>query len=336
MPVVFTPMPIFNKPGPVRDLLESHGFTHEWAFTNVERKGRPTVEETQKVLKQRAAEIEYYLSNVTPLDRDFFEKAVNLKHVSMFGVGLDHIDIAAAIDNGVIVSNAPGSNSRCVSEMALCFMLDLAHRMNEMRADMENGVWRQLLGSEISGKTLGLVGLGHIAQDLARLAKAFGMNIIAANRSPRPEIAKELGITQLPLDDVLSQADFISLHIPGGASSWHFGANEFAKMKKGAFFINTARGELMDIDALAESVKSGHLAGAGLDVFPEEPMDFKHPIFSLPQVTVTPHAGGMSIEAMTRVVDTALSEFGRTLRGERALNARNPEVYDSPNFRGKK
>jgi D-3-phosphoglycerate dehydrogenase len=336
MPVVFTPMPLFNKPGPVRAMLDSHGFTHEWAFTNVESKGCPTVEETQKVLKQRASEIEYYLSNVTPLDREFFKKAVNLKHVAMFGVGLDHIDMAAATDNGVIVSNAPGSNSRCVSEMALCFMLDLAHRMNEMRVDMKNGIWRQLLGSEVSGKTLGLVGLGHIAQDLARLAKVFGMNVIAANRSPRPKIATELGITQLPLDDVLAQADFISLHIPGGTSSWHFGAAEFAKMKKGAFFINTARGELVDIDALAEAVTSRHIAGAGFDVFPEEPMDLKHPVFSLPQVTVAPHAGGMSIEAMTRVADITLSEFGRTIRGEKALNVRNPEVYNAPNFRGKK
>lgn len=333
MPVIFTPMPIFNKPGPLLDLLDSYGFTHEWVFANVERKGRPTMEETRQVLKRRAAEIEYYLSNVTPLDREFFEKAANLKHVSMFGVGLDHIDIAAATDTGVVISNAPGSNSRCVSEMALCFMLDLAHRMNEMRGDMRNGVWRQLLGSEVTGKTLGLVGLGHIAQDLARLAKAFGMKIIAANRSPRPEIAAELGITQLPLDDVLAQADFISLHIPGGASSWHFGAPEFAKMKKGAFFINTARGDLVDIDALTEAVTSGHIRGAGLDVFPEEPMDFNHPILSLPQVTIAPHAGGMSIEAMIRVVDIALAEFTRTAKGERAVNARNPEVYASSRFR---
>ncbi|CAK7056371.1 MAG: Formate dehydrogenase, mitochondrial [Desulfovibrio sp.] len=335
MPVVFTPMPIFNKPGPVFDLLGARGFTFEWAFTGVARAGRPSPEETQKVLLQRAGEIEYYLANVTPLTREFFEKAVNLKHVAMFGVGLEHIDIPAATDNGVVVSNAPGGNSRCVAEMALCFMLDLAHRVSEMRADMRNGLWRPKLGGEISGKTLGIVGFGHIGQDLASLAKAFGMEIIVANRSPRPDLAAKHGVTQLPLEEVLAKADFISLHIPGGSSSWHFGAKEFAHMKKGAVFINTARGELMDMDALADALASGHLAGAGLDVFPEEPVDFTHRIFSLPQLALSPHAGGMSIEAMLRVVDMALAEFGRTAKGEKALNVRNPEVYDSPNFRGK-
>lgn len=335
MPVIFTLMPIFNKPGPMRDLLLASGFTHERITADTTRTGRPTPAETRDALLRRAPEMEYYLANIAPLDREFFAKAVNLRHVSMFGVGLDHIDMAAATECGVIVSNTPGANARCVAEMALCFMLDLAHRMNGMRAEMRKGSWRQMLGSEITGKTLGLVGFGHIAQDLALLAKAFNMRVVAANRTPRPETAAALGVSLMTLPEVLAEADFVSLHIPGGPSSWHFGAKEFAMMRQGAFFINTARGDLVDVDALVESVKSGHLAGAGLDVFPEEPMDFGHPVFSLPQITVSPHAGGLSIESMTRVTEAALAEFGRTAAGERAVNVRNPLVYDSPKLGGK-
>lgn len=336
MPVVFTPMPIFNKPGPMRDLLAARGFSHAWAFSDTGRKGRPSDEETRAALLGRAAEIEYYLANTVPLDKVFFEKAVNLKHVSMFGVGLDHIDIAAATERGVVVSNVPGGNARCVAEMALCFMLDLAHRMNEMREDLRRGVWRQRLGGEITGKTLGVVGLGHIGREVARIAKAFGMTVLAVNRTPRPETVLELGIEQVSFEEMLPRADFVSLHIPGGAPLWRFGAQEFAAMKKGAFFINTARGDLADLDALTAALESGHIAGAGLDVFPVEPMDLRHPIFSLPQVSVSPHAGGMSAEAMLRVTEAALEAFGRTEKGLRTPLARNPEVYDSPLFRGRK
>ncbi len=154
------------------------------------------------------------------------------------------------------------------------------------------------------------------------------MRGVCANRAPRPERARELGAEQLPFERVLAEADYLSVHIPGGPDSWHFGADQFAAMKKGAYFINAARGDIADLDALGDALSSGHLAGAGLDVFPREPLEPGHPIFSLPNMVLTPHAGGLSAEAMARVAASSLDEVTRVLKKERSPNARNPEVYE--------
>lgn len=322
MPTVYTPMPIFNKPGPLRNILGAYGFTHEWVSPPEGSK-----DAARAALIARAPEMEFLFTNTTPLDAEFFRAAKKLKLVAMFGVGLDHIDIPAATAAGVLVTNVPGGNARCVSELAFCFMLDLAHKVTRMHTELANGTWRQRLGFEISGKTLGIIGFGHIGQDMARLGCAFGMRVVFANRTPRPELAREWNAVQLPFEQVLAEADFLSVHIPGGPGSWHFGANEFAAMKKGAFFINAARGDIADLDALVDVLNTGHLAGAGLDVFPEEPVDPGHPILRLPQVVCTPHAGGLSAEAMARVTASGLDEVTRIVNGERSPNARNPEVY---------
>lgn len=335
MLTIYTLMPIFNKPGSLRDLLTARGITVEWIAAQKPSEGMTETEAAVNALKERAPEMEYLLVDTTPLDREFFAAAKKLKLAAMFGVGLDHIDIPAATEHGVVVTNAPGANARCVAEATLSFMLDLAHNTTRMHMDMVAGEWRPRLGSELNGKTLGVVGLGHIGQDVARLGKALGMRVIAANRTPRPEIVAELGIAQVSLDEVLTQADYVSLHIPGGPDSWRFGAEDIAKMKKTAFFINMGRGELVDLEALTEALREGRLAGAGLDVFPEEPMDPAHPIFTLPRVVTTPHTGSMSREAMERVAALCLDEFMRAARGERSANARNSEVYAMPCWREK-
>lgn len=334
MITIFTSLPIFNKPGPMRDLLDERGLRCEWVFSKNPPKGKPELEDSIRAVKDRAPEMEYFLTDTTPLDRDFFDAAKKLKAVAMFGVGISHIDIQAATEHGVIVTNVPGGNTRCVAELAVALMLDLAHKVTQMHTAMTQGQWRPRLCTEISGKTLGIVGLGHIGRDVARIGGGFGMSVIAANRTPRPEIARDLGLAQVPLDEVLEKADYLSLHIPGGPDSWHFGAGEIAKMKKTAFFINTARGDLVDLDALHEALKEERIAGAGLDVFPEEPMDMSHPIFQLPQVVATPHAGAMSREAMNRVTASCLDEFARAVKGERSPNARNSEVYGMPGWEG--
>jgi len=324
MTTIFTAMPIFDKPGPLRDLLDRYGFTHE----RVSVPRGASMEESVSAMIARAPEMEFLLANTTPLGKPFFAAAKHLKLVSMFGVGIDHIDLGAATEAGVLVTNAPGTNTRCVSELAFSLMLALAHNVVPMHTDLVNGTWRGRKGTEISGKTLGLIGFGSIAQDMAKLGNAFGMRVIFANRTPRPEEAAALNAAQLPLDQVLAEADYCSVHVPGGANSLHLGTAEFAKMKKGAMFINTARGDIADLDALVDALTSGHLAGAGLDVFPQEPMDLAHPVFSLSQVVLTPHAGGLSQEAMERVTASALDEVVRVLNNAPSPNARNPEVYE--------
>lgn len=332
MTTVFTPMPLFNRPGPLRDLLEARSLSSLWLHGGREAKGKASPEERARLLLEQAPEIEYLLVGISALDRRFFEAAKKLKLVAMFGVGLDHIDLAAATEHGVLVTNVPGGNTRCVTELVFAMMLDLAHKVTEMHMSLVSGSWKPRMGSELSGKTLGIVGLGHIGRDVATLGKALGMRVIAANRTPRPEAAWELGIEQMGLDAVLSNADYITLHIPGGPDSWHLGASELARVKKGAFLINTARGDLVDLDALAEAIKGGRLAGAGLDVFPYEPMDHSHLVFSLPQVVVTPHAGALSREAMARVAASCLDEVVRVLEDKRSPNARNAQVYAMPGW----
>lgn len=334
MTTLFTSLPIFTKPGPMRSLLEERGLKSEWTGAVDRAGGNPGQSEVIQGIMARAGEMEYFLADTAPLDKAFFQAAKKLKLVSMFGVGLDHIDIASATEHGVLVANVPGGNARCVAELALAFMLNLAHRVVEMHMGLAGGVWRPRLGSELHGKVLGIVGLGHIGQDTARLGAALGMKTIAANRTPKPELARALGITQMSLDEVLREADFLSLHIPGGPGSWRFGAEQFAKMKNTAFIINTARGDLVDLDALAEAVAEGRLAGAGLDVFPQEPMNMSHPVFSLSQVVVSPHAGAMSREAMVRVCSSCLDEVVRIVEKKRSPNGKNPEVYSMPGWEG--
>lgn len=333
MTTVFTPMPIFDKPGKMLDLLNERGFARERISAPGAPKGAGVNEELIRAMIDRAPEMEFLITNTVPLGKEFFAAARNLKLVAMYGVGLDHIDIPAATAANVLVTNAPGGNTRCVSELAFSFMLNLAHKTVQMHTELVGGSWRGRKGCEISDKTLGLIGFGNIAQDMAKLAKAFGMRVIFYNRTPRPEAARECGATQLPFDQVLAEADYLSIHVPGSAaSSLRFGEKEFAAMKKGAYFINTARGELMDLDALAEALRGDHLAGAGLDVFPKEPLDPAHPLLRLPNVVTTPHAGGLSGEAMARVTVSCLDEIDHILKKERSPNARNPEVYEKWNF----
>lgn len=331
---IYTPMTIFNKPGPLRDILAERNLTYTWVLAGSDVKGKPSSGESAAALLAHAAGMEFLVIDTTPLDRNFFAAAKKLRLVAMFGVGIDHIDMTAATEHGVLVTNVPGGNTRCVSELALAMMLDLAHRVTRMHMDLAAGSWRPRMGSELAGKTLAVVGLGHIGRDMAALGKALGMRVIAANRTQRPEITREMRIEQVPLERALAEADYLSLHIPGGPDSWRLGEAEFAKMKKTAFLINTARGDLVDLDALASAIRDERLAGAGLDVFPEEPMNLGHPIFSLPKVVATPHAGAASREALARVTAGCLDEAVRVMDGKRSPNARNPEVYAMAKWNG--
>lgn len=333
MATVYALAPFYEKPGPARDLALQRGLEVRWLFAGNDAAASGDTEAVNRALLAAAPEIEYLITNITPLRSPFFEAAKQLKLVSMLGVGLDHIDIPAATEKGVLVTNAPGSNARSVAETAFALLLDLSHRVTEMHTSLAKGQWRPRMGGDAGGKVLGVVGLGHIGRETARLGKAFGMRVIAANRSPRPEVVRELGIEQLDLETVLREADFLSLHIPGGADSWFFGPEQFALMKKSAYIINTARGDILDLEALVLAVQEGRLAGAGLDVFPREPMDMAHPVFAQPGIVCTPHAAASSREALFTMAKASLDEVARAIQGEKSPNARNPEVYTMPRWK---
>jgi D-3-phosphoglycerate dehydrogenase len=333
MRTVFTLWPFLNKPGPLQDFITGRGFKIEWLGKYYPSGSKAGAEEKYAALLEHAGEIEFLVPDLGRIDRKFFEAAKKLKLIAAFGVGIDHIDLSAATEHGVLVTNVPGVNAPSVAELALALMLSLARKVAEHHKNLLTGTWKTAVGSQISGKTLGIVGLGNIGQALVRLCSGFNMRVIAANRTPRPEIAQKLGVTLLPLETVLKEADYLSLHVPAGPTSWYFGEKEFALMKPTACIINTARGGILDLDALTKALQEGRLAGAGLDVFPEEPMDLKHPFFSLEQIAVTPHVGGATHEALYGQTVSCFDEYVRFSKKQRSVNARNAEVYALPGWK---
>lgn len=224
-----------------------------------------------------------------------------LKLIIRGGVGVDNIDVAYAESKGIAVRNTPCASSASVAELALGHMFTLARYIGIANVTMRQGQWnkKQYAGTEIAGKTLGLIGFGRIARELAKRADALGMQVVYTRRSgPDPQYPQ---YTYLPLEQLLGQADYVSLHIPMPADRQPvLGAAELALMKPTAYLINTARGGVVDEAALLEALEAGTLAGAGLDVFAEEPTQ-NAALCNHPRVSVTPHIGGQTAEAQDRI-----------------------------------
>ncbi len=223
-----------------------------------------------------------------------------LKLIIRGGVGVDNIDVAYAQSKGVSVRNTPCASSASVAELALGHMFSLARYIGISNATMREGQWnkKQYEGTEIAGKTLGIIGFGRIAQELAWRAKALGMNVVYYQRRGDAGIA---GYSYLPLEELLKTADYISLHIPMPKDKQPvLGAAELALLKPTAFIINTARGGVVDEQALVEALDAGKLAGAALDVFCEEPTK-NEAILHHPKISLTPHIGGATKEAQARI-----------------------------------
>jgi D-3-phosphoglycerate dehydrogenase len=326
MLTIHTPMQIFDRPGPFSEALRLRG----WQAGIVRAAaGGQTDQDLQAALLEHAGDLRYLLVDNTTVSRTLIEKAKQLRLVAMFGVGVDRIDVAAATEHGVFVTNVPGVNAVSVAELTMCFLLALAHQVPRMHLEMRAGTWRLRAGTELKGKTLGLIGLGNIARKVAAMAAAFGMKILAVSRTPRPDVAASLGLAQVDFEQALAAADYLSLHIPGTATAWRMGDRELRRMKKTACVINTARGDLLDLDALAAALEEGRLRGAGLDVFPDEPMDMRHPVMRMPQVITTPHAGGASRESMRATLDACLDSIAECAAGQCPKNAVNPQAGGS-------
>lgn len=237
--------------------------------------------------------------------------------IANYGVGFDHIDLAAARAKGVAVTNTPGVLTDATADIAMTLLLMAARRTGEGERELRAGNWAgwrptHLLGTALKGKVLGLVGMGRIALATARRARhGFGMRIAYhGRRECDPSIAAELEAAFFPdLHTLLGTADFVSLHVPGGAETANLiDAKAIAAMKPGAYLINTARGGIVDHDALAEALRSGRLAGAGLDVYPHEP-DVPKPLLELENVVLLPHLGSADIETRVAMGMRALANI---------------------------
>ncbi len=258
----------------------------------------------------------------TKITADVLEAAARLKVVGRAGVGVDNIDLEAAKARGVTVVNAPQASTNAVAELALGMMFGLARRLAEADASMKRGEWlkKHLTGTELHGKTLGVVGMGRIGSRVGALAKAIGMRVIGYDPLiPAEEIARRGAEPVAELDDLYAQADVITLHVPLTPQTRHMvNAEAFGKMKRGVFIICAARGGVIDEEALYEALESGQVGGVGLDVFATEPPGAT-PLVTHPRVIATPHIGAQTKEAQTRVAEDIATEVlaalaGKTLR----------------------
>ncbi|HEY7616865.1 MAG TPA: phosphoglycerate dehydrogenase [Terriglobales bacterium] len=234
---------------------------------------------------------------------ELLDHAKKLRVIGRAGVGVDNIDLDAATRKGIAVMNTPGANAVAVAEQTVGMMLAMARHLCRADALMHAGKWekKSLQGSELRGKTLGIVGLGRIGMEVARRARAFGMAIVAHDPFVSTSVAKEQGIRLATLDEVYAAADYITLHVGlTPQTTGMINAESIKKMKRGVRLVNCARGELVDEAALAEAVKHGHVAGAALDVFVEEPLK-NSPLTALDNVILTPHIGGSTHEAQEAV-----------------------------------
>jgi len=241
--------------------------------------------------------------SATKVTAELLAAAPRLRVVGRAGAGVDNIDVDACTRRGILVMNTPGSNAVSVAEHAFALMLSLARLVPRLDASIHAGRWEKgsAMGSELRGKTLGLIGLGRVGFHVARRAHSFEMRVIAFDPYVSPEVAREENVEMAALDDLLSRADCVSLHASLGPGTENIiNAANLAKMKKGAWLINTARGELVDEAALADALRSGHLGGAALDVFTAEP-PANSQLTSLPNVVATPHVAGSTVEAQEEV-----------------------------------
>jgi phosphoglycerate dehydrogenase-like enzyme len=249
-----------------------------------------------------SAEVLINVRAYTALDDEAFAHAPQLKLVSILGTGTDNVDLVAATRRGITVTNTPGVGAPSVAELTLGLILAVTRAIPVSDARLRQGTWQHVEGPELFGKTLGLLGLGAIGAYVARLGQGLGMRVIAWSFSTDPARAERLGVELVDRDDVFRRSDVVSVHLRNTAEVRGLvGERELGLMKPSAYLINTARGALVDEAALAAALRGGRLAGAGLDVYTEEPLPVSNnPFVDLPNVVLTPHIGAVTAEAAAR------------------------------------
>lgn len=265
--------------------------------------------------------IDGYIAGLDDIDCNALATADRLKVIARYGVGVDNVDLQAAKEKGIIVTNTPGANSISVAELTLALILALARQVPQGVAATRQGQFPRLTGFSLEGKTISLLGLGSIGKQVARRLQGFDCRVLAFDPSVVQDVASCCCVELVEFDYLLAEADFLSLHLPVLPDTRGMVNSEFlAKMKKGAFLINTSRGELVDEIALLETLVTGHLRGAALDVFTQEPPPPGHPLLALPQVIATPHLGAQTDGATNAMGWMALNDCLSVLRNETPKN----------------
>lgn len=271
----------------------------------------------------------------TQVSSKVIENCPRLKALGCFCIGTNQVDLKAATRHGVAVFNAPYSNTRSVVELAIGHIINLARQVETRNQDLQRGIWnKSASGShEVRGKTLGIIGYGNIGTQLSVLAEAMGMNVVFYDCAQR--LAMGNARAQASMDQVLKTADFVSIHVDGRRSNAGLiGRRQFDQMKEGVIFINLSRGHVVDVDALADNIRSGKIAGAAVDVYPEEPEKngnkFHSPLLGLPNTILTPHIGGSTLEAQFDIgqfVAHKIADYWRLGTTEMSVNLPNLNLH---------
>jgi phosphoglycerate dehydrogenase-like enzyme len=307
--------PLFTESAQM-DRLRALGEVRAW--------NTPAVGEEELVERLRGARAVVNMRSFTRFSGAVLRACPDLRLLSISGTGTDNVDLAAADALGVLVCNTPEANSDSVAEHTWALLLALARGLREMEERMRAGEWWHHYGVELRGKTLGLVGLGRIAGRVARIARGFGMEVVAWSFTRDEERARAAGATLLELDDLLRRADVVSLHLRLSERSRGLMDEEaLRRLKPSALLVNTARGALVDEAALARALAEGRIAGAALDCYSEEPLPPEHPLRAAPNTLLIPHAGWMTREARARMLSEPVDNIVGWLKGspQNAVNA---------------
>lgn len=305
--------------------------------TEVRMWDRDEVPPPREVLLREVAGIDGLVSLLTDrIDAELLGRAPRLRVVANVAVGFDNIEVPAATERGVVITNTPGVLTETVADFTMTLLLGTARRLVEADRYTRANRWRSwelmlFLGQDIHGATLGLVGLGRIGGAVARRAHGFGMRILYHDVVRREDLEQELGITYRPFEEVLREADFVSIHVPLMPETRHLiGREQLAMMKPTAVLINTSRGPVVDTMALAEALKDGTIWAAGLDVFEVEPVPSDHPLLALDNAIVVPHIASASVVTRSKMAQMAVENLLAVLEGRRPENPVNPEVLERP------
>ena len=257
---------------------------------------------------------------IEPYTPEVFDGAPQLRHVSRIGIGYDAVDIAAATERGVVVSNTPGANANAVADFTLGLLLGVARWIPAFEREVKGGTWQTRIGADVWQKTLGIVGLGNIGRGVARRARGFDMKILAYEPYPDTAFVREHGVELAPLERVFGESDFVTLHLPSSAETENtVNDRTLGLMKPSAYLINAARGPLVDEAALVAALDSGRLGGAGLDVVTTEPLTKDSPLVGRDNVILTPHTAFYSVEALEELQTKCASDVARVLSGDKAV-----------------
>jgi phosphoglycerate dehydrogenase-like enzyme len=326
--VLIGPAPLARLQGDFLTVLQNAGF--EFVYP------KAAVQMTEQDLLERLAGIPAALAGSEPYTRKVFEAFPQLKVVARVGVGYDAVDVKAATDHGVAVTIAPGTNQDAVSEHCFALILGLAKNVIRQHVPIQGGKWPRQANVPLRGKTIGLVGLGRIGRSMTTRALAFGMKVMAYEPFPDMAFIAKHGVRLAPLEDVLRESDYVSLHLPAtDGTRALINAARLKLMKPTAFLINTARGAVVDEKALHEALRDGRIAGAGLDVFEEEPPAPDNPLLKLDNVVLTAHTAGVDLQSRDDMARKAAECIAAISRGEWPADCIvNPEVREKFRWAG--